>query len=355
MKLSKTSTINLVVGLIFALPVFLVLLGTVKKPYSDTLKYDFKQFAEDTSLSEKLTSQSIEVNAIDITPDNQKVVIGGSKGVIGIYQLNTGKLLQSLSGQNGENNISAVKVSPDGQKLIAGSDKGKLIIWNLRNSKKLAEVSNDNHGVLSISISSDGTKAAIGYDNKRVKILTLETSETESLKQFTLKPLLGHSSRVNGVSISSDNGKIVSGSDDKTMRVWDVSSQAEIHQNKDEEEVFSVAFIPRSETIIGGLGNGRLKVWNPIQETEIETSTESYSKEKHGQKVSSLAFSEIRNLLVSASNDGSIKVWQVNPLRHVQELKKHTNYVSSVDISPDGKTIISGSRDQTIKVWKAQE
>ena len=71
--------------------------------------------------------------------------------------------------------------------------------------------------VWSVSFSPDGTKVASGSDDKTVKLWDVTSGEC-------LQTLEGHSSRVRSVSFSPDGTKVASGSDDKTVKLWDVTS-----------------------------------------------------------------------------------------------------------------------------------
>ena len=57
--------------------------------------------------------------------------------------------------------------------------------------------------------------------------------------------------------------------------------------------------------------------------------------------------------MASGSGDGdeTIKIWNLESMALIKELKGHSNDVISIAFSPDGKTLVSGSKDETIKIW----
>ncbi|KIN96777.1 hypothetical protein M404DRAFT_37725, partial [Pisolithus tinctorius Marx 270] len=119
--------------------------------------------------------------------------------------------------------------------------------------------------------------------------------------------LHGHTSEVSSVAFSPDGKRIVSGSSDKTVRVWDVE---------------------------GGVQIGR-----PL--------------EGHTEEVSSVAFSPDGKRIVSGSKDKTVRVWDVEGGVQIgSPLVGHTDAVESVAFSPGGKRIVSGSRDKTVRVWE---
>ncbi|RYP77557.1 hypothetical protein DL770_007058 [Monosporascus sp. CRB-9-2] len=122
-----------------------------------------------------------------------------------------------------------------------------------------------------------------------------------------LQTLEGHGGRVTSVAFSPDGGRIVSGSDDYTVKIWDAKSGKEVR------------------TIKG-----------------------------HGSKVTSVAFSPDGSRIASGSVDNTVKIWDTKSGKEVRTLKGHGNSVTLVTFSPDGSRIASGSDDRTVKIWDAK-
>ncbi|KAF8692453.1 hypothetical protein AX14_002495 [Amanita brunnescens Koide BX004] len=119
---------------------------------------------------------------------------------------------------------------------------------------------------------------------------------------------MGHTRSVNSVAFSQDSKRIVSGSPDETIRVWDAET---------------------GELVVGPLMG-------------------------HTDSVNSVAFSQDSKRIVSGSWDKTIQVWDAETGELVVgPLKGHTDRVTSVAFSQDSKRIVSGSWDKTIRVWDA--
>lgn len=76
-----------------------------------------------------------------------------------------------------------------------------------------------------------------------------------------------------------------------------------------------------------------------------------YTLTDHTDTVNCLTISPDGQTLVSGSADQTIKIWSLNPGRHLHTLEGHSGTVNCVAISPDGQTLVTGSADQTIKIW----
>ncbi len=114
------------------------------------------------------------------------------------------------------------------------------------------------------------------------------------------------------------------------------------------KSVNSVAISPDGKTLASASDDKTIKLWNLQTQTEIKTLT------GHSNAVYSVAFSPDGKTLASASSDKTIKLWNLQTQPEIKTLTGHKDSVNSVAISPDGKTLASASDDKTIKLWNLQ-
>jgi hypothetical protein len=161
--------------------------------------------------------------------------------------------------------------------------------------------------------------------------------------------LRGHDREVTSVAFSPDGTRIVSGSDDNTLKVWDAQTlQVTLTLSGHEGPVFSVAFSPDGTRIVSGSADDTLKVW------DAQTGQETLTLTGHEDSVLSVAFSPDGTRIVSGSADDTLKVWDAQTGQATLTLTGHGSYIFSVAFSPDGTRIVSGSVDKKLKVWDAQ-
>ena len=108
--------------------------------------------------------------------------------------------------------------------------------------------------------------------------------------------------------------------------------------------IYSVAISQDGKYAISGSNDKTIKVWN------LEEKREEFTLTGHSSSVTSVAISKDGKYIISGSSDKTIKIWSLEEKREELTLKGHSFNVNSFAISQDGKYLVSGSSDRTIKV-----
>jgi WD40 repeat protein/tRNA A-37 threonylcarbamoyl transferase component Bud32 len=196
-----------------------------------------------------------------------------------------------------------------------------------------------SYWVDSVAFSPDGQILASGSDDKTIKLWNIPTGQLKTT-------LTGHSTPVNSVAFSPDGQTLASGSYDHTIKLWNIpTGELKTTFTGHSNVVDSVAFSPDGQTLASSSWDNTIKLWN-IPTGELQMTLTGLSKSAH-----SVAFSPDGQTLASGNRDNTIKLWNVPTGELKTTLIGHSNSVWSVAFSPDGQTLASGSWDNTIKLW----
>lgn len=223
-----------------------------------------------------------------------------------------------------------------------GSDR-LLLPAEYSSFKKIAlnqTISGHTWGVTSVAISPNGQFLVSGSFDKTVKIWALPSGEL-------LHNLNEHSQGVGSVTVSPDGKSLASGNGIGQIRLWQLSTGKQLRALDGHSSwVLALAYSPNGRTLASGSEDGTIKLW------DVETGELRYALSGHSDRVWSVTFNPRSPLLASSSYDGTIKLWNINTGKLLHTLRSNSRRVFSVAISPNGKILASGSSNGTIQLWQ---
>jgi len=168
-----------------------------------------------------------------------------------------------------------------------------------------------------------------------------------------VRALTGHNHFVSDVVISSDGMFALSGSWDKSLRLWDLGTgQCTRQFHSHTKDVLSVAFSADNRQIVSGSRDKSIKLWNTLAQCKYTITDDC-----HSDWVSTVRFSPSTRdpVIVSAGWDKVVKVWNLGNCRLKTNHVGHTGYVNTVTVSPDGSLCASGGKDGQAMLWDLNE
>jgi len=161
--------------------------------------------------------------------------------------------------------------------------------------------------------------------------------------------LHGHSHFVTDVVMSSDGHFALSGSWDKTLRLWDLTTGRTARRFEDHtKDVLSVAFSADNRQIVSGSRDKTIKLWNTLPQCKY-----TIQEDGHSDWVSCVRFSPNNNnpIIVSCGWDKMVKVWNLTNCKLKTNHFGHQAFLNTVTVSPDGSLCASGGKDCKAMLW----
>ncbi len=290
---------------------------------------------------QSLSGHLSEINAITFSNTNQILATASVDRTVKIWDITTGKCLKTLQGR--ADFVHSVILSSDNQIIVSGSQHS-IKFWNIDSHKCVSTLFQTKDWISSVIVSSDEKTIAcanIGNDNNVIRIWQVESLNKSH--QIPSKILTGHDDNIWAIAFNPDGTKIVSGSSDRTVKIWNSQTgqclKTFFGHNR---PILSVAFSPDGNTIASCGGHSTIKLWN-IETGECDRTIQ--------EKASyTIKFNCNGLILASGHTSGIVKLWDTNNGQCIQTLGSFGKPIVSIAFSHDGN-IAYGSYDGTVTVW----
>ncbi|KIL57237.1 hypothetical protein M378DRAFT_88171 [Amanita muscaria Koide BX008] len=252
-------------------------------------------------VNKKLHARSDRVKGVDFHPTEPWLLAGLYNGSVNIYHRDTGVLVKSF--QVSEVPVRCVKFIARKNWFVAGSDDFQLRIFNY---------------------------------NTHEKVSSFEA----------------HPDYIRCLSVHPTASIVLTGSDDMTIKAWDWDKgwkNIQIYEGHT-HYIMALAFNPKdANTFASACLDRTVKMWS------LTSSSPNFTVDAHEKGVNYVDFypGADKPYLVTCGDDKSVKVWDYLSKSCVQTMEGHTNNVSFSVFHPNLPIIVSGSEDGTIKLWNS--
>ena len=244
---------------------------------------------------------SAGIYAFTVTPDKMKIMTGGARGRVQLWDATTGRPF----GQAYDHDASvwAVAVSHDGLHMLSAGMDGVVKLWDAQLGAPLRTVIIlPGVSIQAVAFNpQDSSLAIIGGGDKRARLVNVLTGKVSH-------SLVGHEGRVMVVEFSPDGRRVLTGSFDNTVRIWDVETGRRVSQPMRHQGPlwYYSAFSPDGSAIVTGCDDGTARLW------DVATAKPIGPKLKHQAALRTAAFWAGGSEIVTGTAAGTTRFWDVS-------------------------------------------
>jgi len=279
---------------------------------------------------------------IAISPDERCLATTSWEGGLTVWDLARGVAIWTLPLID----AWALAFAPDGRTLVSGGLDGQIQLWDIATGTNLQTLVDHTGSVYRLAWSPDGRwLASAGFD-AQLRVWALGQGEPAGPPQLTLtKRLCGHTSLVTGLAFAPDGQTLASAAWDLTVKLWAIQTGRLIETIPFPARHSNLAWSPDGRLLAAGALAPAFWVW------DLEERSQRTEFNEQTTAVHDLAFTPDSHDLVTAHDDGIVRVWDVASGRCIRTTQCFAVSVSDIAWSPDSAQIASGSSNLTVNIW----
>ena len=225
------------------------------------------------------------------------------------------------------------------ENLISGELSGDLWskpVWNLHQT-----IAAHSDWVRCLSFTPDGTKLVSGSFDKTIKLWQLATGTV-------IHTLKDHLKGVFALAVSADGKLLASGSWDEVIKLWNLETGTLLaNLTQHQASVRSLAISPDSNTLVSGSFDRTIVLWSLPDGTLTRTMSDT-------EPIAAIALSADGKFLASTGDNGTVKIWSLASGQSIAESSGNKHCIGSLAIAPDSQTIAAGTVNGYIVLWQLQ-
>ena len=277
----------------------------------------------------------------EFSPDGKRILTGSWDSTACVWNPRPGQWHSAELRQSGP--VQVAQFSPDGGRVATGSDDGTARIWDSDTCEPLTEPLAQGANVSRLQFSPDGqTLATASWVNGLVRLWNVRTGQPQG------EPIR-HRSGVHVLAFSPDGRRLLTDDFERDVaQIRDVESHQLLLELQGHEGFLQYGeFSPNGQRVVTASEDGTARIWH------AETGQPLTEPLRHKGLVRYARFSRDGRRIVTASEDTTARVWDAQTGQPLAEPLRHRSEVNSADFSPDGLLVTTASSDDTMRLWDA--
>ncbi|MFP4650991.1 MAG: WD40 repeat domain-containing protein [Phormidium sp.] len=303
------------------------------------------------------------IYSVDFSRDGKSIAAGGYDTNITLWDIETGEKFQTL--RDHQDSVKSVKFSPTNPMVASGSDDATLKLWNLQ-TEEIITIGGQYNGISSVDFSPSGDIIAISDGSVTIRLIDISPkSDNMSYTELVNKTsygysFRGHTSTVLSLNFSLNHPVLASAGYDRRIQIWDWQIPKFQDVKEEESAITAISFSPDGRLLLSGADDGTVKLWEvsaddgtvKLWEKLWEVSEGEYAKlAQHNSAIRTVAFSPNGEVLASASSDGIVTIWSLGQPQEIMRVEGQPDGISNIAFSSDNRQLAAGGDDGSIEIW----
>jgi WD40 repeat protein len=276
-------------------------------------------------------------------PGGRRIFTSSVDGSLALWDLKSGiQIGKKWRDDEDKPEAMIMALSPNGKTVAAGSSDGTMRLWDVEMEKVITKWRGHTRKVESVCWSADGERVVSGSSDTTARIWDVKSGE------IMLGPIETGHEYIWVVICSPDTTKIATGGIDNSgnpIKIWDTKTGELLSMIKLETIVFCLAWTSDGKKLISGSYDGSIRIFDTATLRQIAIIG------GHKYEVYAISLFQNEQLLASASLDNTVRLWNLDTKLPVGPPLQHTEGVDAAAISTDEKLLVTGCRDHNAYVW----
>ena len=275
------------------------------------------------------------VISVSWSPDSTMLATGGWDKVVSVWKISEGERIRLLEGHKYA--VTSVAWSPDGKYLASGSSGGTVIIWDTSNGEQVRQILHPT-GVKDIKWRPNGSMLAVLIEGETA-VWLWNIPGGDLIRNI-------ETGRMNCMELISGWKNLLTGNSMGMLWSWDAQTGELLWRQSGGKmkAILSMEWSPTAQRVAQASidNNVWLSYW---------ISAGGQRLRGHEAPVRDVDWSSNGQMLVSGSDDETVRIWDEASGEQIAILEGHTGAITSVSWSPDERLLASGSSDGTVRLW----
>ncbi|MGK5091339.1 WD40 repeat domain-containing protein [Deltaproteobacteria bacterium TL4] len=288
-------------------------------------------------LLQTLNKHTQDVNQIRFHPEGKWLGSASNDKTLILWDWESGQAKQELVGH--KKAVTSFDFHPNGPYLISAGLDSEAILWELPAGKIVNKLKPMDSPAMRLQFDGKGERLSAAFDNGVAQVWTLG-------KSSFFASLTGHTRTITSLDFTPNGKYLLSASMDQSLKIWDLSNQKLMRTySTQSHRVQDVRFSKDSKLFVTAGADSTIGIWN------TQSGDRTGSLLKHRGKVNTLSFHPSDPVLVSGGSDQKWILWDLTKKIPLLEQSAHDDQINAVRFSRDGQFFATGSGDKTIKLW----